>query len=329
MGKKMARADIISILKQLKNLNNIYEVVIKLFNVVDENNLTVPQIAIQEKMYEEFKILIEPLKITTESGETQYEYNLYTYYSIDYKVIREIYKLKDIKIRNELLNILKHNYYNDFKDLKPLDVNNQSSIHMFNLESVDEIIQYSEVYHQKACIELFEKNIKICGQSKDEILDSNSNFIVNEFYIEIDANYLDIENLYYIKFLEENGLATTLELGTQTVVFLKVQYDPNDTVEDLSNKFLAITERFNYQDILYGRVDLKQLICNSLSVTQYKEVLINRYFKTDNIIENMIIYAKEQLGMESIVYDESENIFWENSEYLMCHKKYLETMKKK
>lgn len=218
----------------------------------------------------------------------------------------------------------------------------------------------------EACKDLYYKNI-ITVQSS-----ANKDDIGHYAWITIDKRTLEDKNVEIFNNLLDRKEKNVLVINNKqnilenynNLIKISVPIDENDSVDLISKSFLAITNNFDKQDILCGRISFEEF-ANELFYELY-ELNTIPYFKNINQLEkilksyeilsyynfsddelsyslehalklyeqidpengkdfvNNILKIAESLVDFDCVYDKDEDCFWRNLSYYERHKNYLE-----
>ncbi len=318
-----------------------YELICKIQN--DLNNNSYDEEEIRKLDYDSFIIIILEDKIDLfkrlvslfpydDNGVVRYRY------LVDVISLGVVDKIKysdnliDSKVVNELLTIIYYIDYDKAKTMRIRDVLPRQISGMGHpVISKNDVIYYSELPLLQSALDCFDKNIITTSNDTegcyyDNPSDVSSNYVVN---LMINYDTLDENNKVVADSLIESGNARLTKSFTENgeydlIVYVKVS--PLDTVEEVSDRLIALFTKFSKQDMLFGHLtldDIENYMNNqvaNLSNEQYNQVLdiLDNGWSDENVLK-----ALEYFPFIFYYYDPEEKIFWQDEFYCQCHKKYL------
>jgi len=166
----------------------------------------------------------------------------------------------------------------------------------------------------KACELLYDKNIRT------EASGANGQNWGDDAFIAIGYESLSDENKAIAeKLIEENEadpLSTHHGSKDTARLLIHTPIAKSSTVQEVSDKLVAIASKFKEQDVLFGRKDYDELCDN---VEEFVELLRRFYGVKDASSEELGEWAEDIYGK----YDKESNSFWKNEELLEKHRKYI------
>ena len=187
------------------------------------------------------------------------------------------------------------------------------------INSIEDIIFYSEPACIKSCIDLFNKNIVTTMNDTEGVIEDGP--VENgKCFITCDYKSLSEENKSIFDELIKTGTARRFMDGSIDSVSINVPCNGEETVADISNKLQAIVSKLKMQDFLYGSQTLESFYENDLvRIGNVYPNLYQKYFSKDECTWDDIIMFAQEVGY---VYDSEEDLLWRNKTYYEKHKKY-------
>lgn len=199
------------------------------------------------------------------------------------------------------------------------------------IQSVRDVIHYSELPVLCSAVDLFNKNIittandtEGCfndGDIKDEDLKTN---------LIIDYESLDEVNKLIADSLVESGNARYQDrsfVGKGKGLILEVPCKRNEFVYDVNLRMMKLVSQFHKQDMIFGKVSIDDIYeaisihWAYLSEKERNEVysLLEQGYTSENVKA-----ALEYFAYLNYYYDDVEDCFWLSKYYYEKHKEYLE-----
>lgn len=189
-----------------------------------------------------------------------------------------------------------------------------------------------------ACIALYDKNIRTVSSSANQ-RNNGENAPAN---IHIDYDYLSDRNKAIAQQLVDEGLIEQFDTSNPPKslheghrIHLDVPLTQDDTAESITAKFMVLVDRFEEQDVMFGRYDGKEAIIDAIRTYFEHDIeddsvlvrdengeidYIASYQKLYGEEEDIITFAEEWYSAK---YDKETDAFWANEELLEKHKKYV------
>lgn len=188
------------------------------------------------------------------------------------------------------------------------------------INSVEDVIFYSEPACIASCIALFNKNIVTTSNDTSGVIEDGP--VENgKCVIACNYKYLSDENKAIFDELIKNGISQRyVDRSGVDNVTIEVPCNREETVADVSNRLLAVVSRFKMQDCLYGSQTLEEFFNNALVINGKRNPdLYQKYFgKEDYTWDDVIMFAQEV----GFIYDPEEDLLWENKNRYERHKEY-------
>ncbi len=185
------------------------------------------------------------------------------------------------------------------------------------IDTIEDIIIYSEPACLKTCIDLFNKNIRTTYNDTEGVIEDS---IKEDGICQIQCDYqtLSSENQAIFKELIALGQAKRISFNT---VSLFVPCSGEETIAEVSAKLQSIASKLKMQDVLYGRSTPKETYEDFLSIVERYPSEAEGCFDDGITIKGIMKFAKNL--DYNLVYDESENLIWDSPELYQKHKNYL------
>jgi hypothetical protein len=161
-----------------------------------------------------------------------------------------------------------------------------------------------------ACLDLYDKNIRTVNSG------ANKYNIGNHGFIGINYDSLDDVNKKIVSELIQRGVLKPFTLSNNPEnrggrdFNISVPIFDSDSIDDVSQRFLRITNFFKPQDILYGRLDYEQ----GLKIV-------------DGYVGEQVEMSESERFQFAIdcgcVFDENLDCFWEEQELARKHNEYI------
>ena len=197
------------------------------------------------------------------------------------------------------------------------------------IEKEEDVIHYFELPNIKAGLELYDKNIETLYNDtancfNDTSGDFDYDFIDQFMYTNIRINYksLSDENKKVAEKLINEGSA--FYNNEDETIDLVVHTNMEDSVKDISDKMLKLTNNFKKQDLLYKAMTLEELY--QKIENEIEEA--TKYFEKDRSLENMLLFLKGFSSWYPYYYDPVRNLFFEHENYFKRQENYEKTKKK-
>jgi len=193
----------------------------------------------------------------------------------------------------------------------------------YPINSIEDVIIYSEPACLKSCIDLFNKNIVTTMNDTEGVIEDN--LVENgKCFITCNYNTLSEENKSIFDDLIKNGFARRFKDRSIDSVSIDVPCNGEETVEEVSNKLQAIVSKLKMQDLLFGSQTLESFFENDLMRIGDKHPdIFQKYFGKDGYTwDDVIMFANET----GYVYDSEEDLLWKNKNIYERHKKYISSL---
>ena len=190
------------------------------------------------------------------------------------------------------------------------------------IQTVEDVIFYSEPACLQTCIDLFKKNIKTTMNDTEGVLEDTP-ISSGVCKIWIDYRFLSEENKSVVAELIASGNASRFMDGTTDTVSIFVPCNSEQTVGEVSYQLQLIASKLKEQDILYGRGTLEE------TYQSYVPLITRFPFYAEGCFDNGVtvegvLKLGQKLGCD-LFYDEEEGLIWNSIELYERHKKYLST----
>lgn len=192
------------------------------------------------------------------------------------------------------------------------------------INSIEDVIIYSEPACIKSCIELFNKNIVTTMNDTEGVIEDG--IVENgKCFITCDYKSLSEENKKIFDELIKTGMARRFMDGSIDSVSIDVSCNREETVEAVSNKLQEIVSKLKTQDYLYGSQTLENFYEKDLEKlgTIYYDLYLKYFNKDDCTWDDVIMFAKD-LGY---YYDLEEDLLWKNKNFYDRHHRYIQKLK--
>lgn len=274
---------------------------------------------IDDAMMAAKKIYDEHQEYNKKVGEDDLFYNNSTYEEI-LSHLKVIPKEVKEKFRNKLFNI-------DFELISQIKIKNSHAREISGvnnpINSVNDVIIYSEPACLTSCIDLYNKNIQTTMNDTEGVIEDDT---INSGICKISIKYdtLSQENQAIIDEMIKLGQALFVD-GRDNEVSIFVPCSGEEKIGEVSNKLKVIISKLKMQDVLYGRQTLEEFWNDSLDYyIEYHRKTFDKYFSEPGYTWNDVIKFVEEFDY---YYDDRENILWKTKELYRKHKVYLESQK--
>lgn len=194
------------------------------------------------------------------------------------------------------------------------------------VETVEDVMFYSELPCLMASIDLFNRNIRTTMNDTAGVFE-DLGITSGICTIWINYNALSEENKGVVEGLIQSGCAKRFMDGNVDTISLFVPCTSEDTVGEISSKLQTIVSKLKVQDIGYGFGTVEEVY------QSYYPTIKNFPFYADGLFANGINIADVlELGQrmgDDLFYDEKEGLIWKSQELYQKHKRYLESLPQK
>lgn len=195
-----------------------------------------------------------------------------------------------------------------------------------SIETVEDVIRYSELPCLMASIDLFNKNIRTTMNDTEGVLEDS--IIPNGVCkIWFDYNSLSQENKDIVEELIATGCAEKFMYANIETISIFVPCSSEETVGEISDKLRAIVSKLKVQDIKYGFGTMEEIYQSYAPMVEsypyYTEGLFSDGLNLSDLIELGKIFG------DKLYYDEEEGLIWKTPKLYQRHKKYIESQLEK
>ena len=201
------------------------------------------------------------------------------------------------------------------KDVKHIEIAGTGH-GIYNREAV---ANYVELPLLNACLNFYDKNIRT-------IFNDTGGKNNEDSIIEIDYDSLDENNKKVADKLITSGKASFHNYcdGAKGVI-LTIPTKETTKVSELDKISTELAEMFFYQDILFGKSTIKQMIIRVCGPN--KQEILDEFFPEGMSDEETVKIIIDSGIFPNIFFDKEENIFWDHENFFLRHKLYLESKK--
>lgn len=190
------------------------------------------------------------------------------------------------------------------------------------VETVEDVMVYSELPCLMASIDLFNRNIKTTMNDTEGVLeDSPISSGICKIWFEYRS--LSQENKDIVEELIASGCAKKIMDSSIETISIFVPCSREDTVGEISDKLRAIVSKLNVQDIKYGFGTMEQTYQSYTPILQRHPYYAEGLFKNGLNLPDLIELGN-RLG-DNLYYDKEEGLIWKTPELYKRHKRYIET----
>lgn len=298
----------------------------------------VVEVAFENKLYESLMIAFQPISIdgeviicldafssdilnilkhsydTNEQAEQEASQDEYAY---NFKVVIP----KEIKesFKKILLTI-------NYEQISKMKIKNcharQISGWNYRVETIKDVMIYSELPCLMASIDLFNKNIRTTMNDTECVFEDPpiSSGICKIWF---DYNSLSQENKDIVEELIASGSAERFMSNRTETISIFVPCSQEETVEEVSNRLRAIVSKLKAQDIKYGFGTMEEIYQGYAPTVERFPFYVDGLFINGLNLPDLIELGK--LFGDNLYYDDEEGLVWRSPELYQRHKRYVES----
>ena len=189
------------------------------------------------------------------------------------------------------------------------------------VETVKDVMVYSELPCLMASIDLFNKNIRTSMNDTEGVLEDQPFISNGTCQIWFKYGPLSQENKAIVEELIASGCAKKFMDANFETISIFVPCSGEETVGEVSDKLRAIVSRFNIQDIGYGKT-IEEIYQDCAPILQRYPSYAEGLFDNGTNISDLIELGK-RLG-RNLYYAEEEGLIWETPELYQRHRNYVD-----
>ncbi|MBR2828136.1 MAG: hypothetical protein IKE70_02775 [Bacilli bacterium] len=272
--------------------------------------------AIEEAKQEFEKIQERNRKLSDE--EKEWYYNPSTYEEILNTKVVIPKEIKD-KLKKILFTI-------DYEKISRMKIKNcharEISGWNHSIETVEDVIIYSELPNLMASIDLFHKNIRTTMNDTEGVLeDSTISKGISKIWIHYES--LSQENKNIVEGLIDAGCAKKFMDGNKETISIFVPCSKDDTVDEVSNKLREIVSHFEIQDIHYGFGTMEEIYQSYVPIIERYPKYLEGLFTNGLNLKDLIALGK--MFGDNLYYDKEEDLIWKSPLLYQRHKRYKDS----
>lgn len=194
------------------------------------------------------------------------------------------------------------------------------------VETVEDVMVYSELPCLMASIDLFNRNIRTTMNDTEGVFEDST--IANGVCkIWFDYRSLSQENKDIVEELISSGCAEKFMDNTIETISIFVPCSREETVGEVSDKLRSIVSKLKVQDIKYGFGTMEEIYQNYAPTLErhpyYADGLFTNGLNLPDLIELGKVFG------DNLYYDEEEGLIWRTPELYQRHKRYVENQTSK
>ena len=189
------------------------------------------------------------------------------------------------------------------------------------IETLEDVIFYSELPCLIASIDLFNKNITTTMNDTEGVIEDGT---ISNGTCKIWFSYdvLSQENKDIVEELIASGNAEKFTHSGVETISIFVPCSGEETVEEISDKLMTIISKLKAQDIKYGFGTMEEIYQRYAPALQRYPFFAKGLFSNGINLSDLIKLGKK-MG-EILYYDEEEGLIWTSYELYKRHKRYVE-----
>ena len=190
------------------------------------------------------------------------------------------------------------------------------------VETVEDVMIYSELPCLMASIDLFNKNIRTTMNDTECVLEDPT---ISNGICKIWFNYrsLSQENKDIVEELIASGCAEKFMDNSTETISIFVPCSREETVGEVSDKLRAIVSKLKVQDIKYGFGTMEEIYQSYAPTIKRHPYYADGLFTNGLNLPDLIELGK--LFGDNLYYDEEEGMIWRTPELYRRHKRYVES----